>query len=82
MRVVNTNSRVEEGLGKRLLETLGKEGVSIIEAYMIKKGKECEAYVFEAITTHNDIELEVAMDESTADSRVKTFSTLVPEGRL
>ena len=46
---------------------------------MIKKGKECEAYLFEEITTDNDIELEVAMDDSMADSRVKTFSTLVLE---
>ena len=46
---------------------------------MIKKGKECEAYVFEEITTDNDIESEVAMDESTTDSRIKTFSTLVPK---
>ena len=62
-----------------MLETSGNEGVSIIEASMIKKGKECEAYVFEEIATNNDIDSEVAMDESTMDSCVKTFSTLVPE---
>ena len=58
VRYDDTTSRVEEGFGKRLLETSGNEGVSIIEACMIKKGKECEAYVFEEITTDNDIELE------------------------
>ena len=42
LRVANTTSRVEEGFGKRLLETSGNEGIRIIEACMIKKGKECE----------------------------------------
>ena len=50
-RVANITSRGEEGFGKRLLKTSGNEGVSIIEACMIKKGKECEAFIFEEITT-------------------------------
>ena len=79
VRYDGTTSRVEEGFGKRLLETSGNEGVSIIKANMIKKGKECEAYVFEEITTDNDIESEMSMDKSTTDSHVKTFSTFVPE---
>ena len=61
-----------QGFGKRLLETSGNEGVSIIEACTIKKGEE--------IATDNDIESEVAMDEPTADIRVETFSmSPVPE---
>ena len=57
VRYDGTTSRVEEGFGKRLLETSGNEGVSIIEACTIKKGEE--------IATDNDIESEVAMDEPT-----------------
>ena len=56
LRVANTTSRVEEGFRTRLHETLGDEGVSIIEACMIENDKECEAYGVEEITTDNDIE--------------------------
>ena len=35
--------------------------------------------MIEEIATKKDIESEVAMDESMADGRVETFSTLVPE---
>ena len=37
LRVANTTSRVEEGLRTQLLETLGDEGVNIIQAYMIEE---------------------------------------------
>ena len=79
LRVANTTSRVEEGFGKRLSETSREKGVSIIDACMIEGDKECEADVIEEVATKDDIESEVAMNESMADGRGKTLPTLIPE---
>ena len=49
------------------------------KACLIEGDKVFEADVIEGVTMTNDIESEVAMDESTVDSRVETFSTLVLE---
>ena len=43
---------------------------------MIEGDKECEVNVIEEVATKNDIELEVAMEESTVDDHVETF--LIP----
>ena len=56
-----------------------KEEGRIIEACSIKRINGYEAYESKEIATKNDIKSEMAMDESMADGRVETFSTLVPE---
>ena len=60
-------------------ETSREKGLSIINACMIEGDKECEADVIEEVATKDDIESEVAMNESMADGRGKTLPTLKPE---
>ena len=79
LRVANTTSRVEEGFGIWVSETSREKGVSIIDACMIEGDKECEADVIEEVATKDDIESEVAMNESMADGRGKTLPTLILE---
>ena len=63
---------MEEGFRTRFFETSGNEGVSIIEACLIKEGhKECVAYGVEEITTGNDIEVKVTKDDSTEDGNTE-----------
>ena len=49
----------------------------MIKACMIEGDKVFEADVIEDVAMANDIELEVAMDESMADGHVETFPTPV-----
>ena len=49
----------------------------MIKACMIERDKVFEADMIEDVATTNDIESKVAMDESTTDSRVETFPTLL-----
>ena len=79
LRVANTTSRVEEGFGKQLSETSREKGVSIIDACMIEGDKACEVDMIKEVATKDDIESEVAMNESMADGRGKTLPTLIPE---
>ena len=79
LRVVNTTSRVEEGFGIQVSGTSREKGVSIIDACMIEGDKECEADVIEEVATKDEIESEVAMNESMTDGRGKTLPTLIPE---
>ena len=79
-RTVNATSREDKCFGTRIVyETSGDEGASMRKACMIEGDKVFEVDVIEEVAMTNDIESEVALDESTADSRVETFSTLVPE---
>ena len=79
-RVANATSSEDKCFGTRIVsETSSDEGASMSKACMIKGDKKCEADMIEEIATKNDIESEVAMDESMADGHVETFSTLVPE---
>ena len=79
-RTANATSRQDDCFGTRIVfETSGDDGASMIKACMIEGDKVFEADVIEDVAMTNDIESEVAMDESTADSRVETFPTLDPE---
>ena len=71
---------MEEGFGTRFFEASGNEGVSIVDACMIKEGhKECEAYGVEEITTGNDIEVKVAADDFLEDGNTKDSFPLILE---
>ena len=79
-RTANATSRQDDCFGTRIVfETSGDDGASMIKACMIEGDKVFEADVIEDVAMTNDIESKVAMDESTADSRVETFPTLDPE---
>ena len=79
-RTANATSREDECFRIRIVyETLGDDGASMRKACMIEGDKVFEADMIEEVAMTNDIESEVAMNESTADSRVETFSTLVLE---
>ena len=69
LRVANTTSSLEEGFGIRLSETSREKGVSTMDACMIEGDKACEVDVIEEVATKDDIESEVAMNESMADGR-------------
>ena len=76
----NATSREDRCFRTRIVyETSGDEGASMRKTCMIEGDIVFEADVIEEVAMTNDIESEVAMDESTADSRVETFSTLIPE---
>ena len=62
-----------------MYETLGDEGASMRKACMIEGDKVFETDMIEEVGMTNDIESEVAMDESMADGHVETFLTLVLE---
>ena len=79
LRVVNTTSRVEEGFGIQVSGTSREKGVSTMDACMIEGDKACEVDVIEEVATKDDIESEVAMNESMTDGRGKTLPTLIPE---
>ena len=80
LRVANATSSEDKCFGKRIVsETSSDEGTSMSKACMIKGDKKCEANLITEIAMKNDIESEVAEDESMADGCVETFSTLVPE---
>ena len=79
-RTANATSRQDDCFRTRIVfETSSDDGASMIKTCMIEGDKVFETYVIEDVAMTNDIESEVAMDESTADSRVKTLPTLVPE---
>ena len=79
-RMANATLREDGSFRTRIVfETLGDDGASMRKACMIEGDKVFEVEVIEEVAMTNDIESEVAMDESTADSRVETFSTLIPE---
>ena len=75
-RMVNATSRENECLRTCIVfETSSDEGASMSNACFIKGDKKCETDMIEEIATENDIESEMAMDESTADGHVETFLT-------
>ena len=80
LRVTNTTSKVEEGFVSRLLETLGDEGVSIIEACMIEEDNGCEAYRVDDVAANDKVK-EVFVNNTTRvdDDHGETSSTLDPE---
>ena len=83
-RTANATSRQDDCFGTRIVtrivfETSGDDGASMIKACMIEGDKVFEADVIEDVAMTNNIESEVAMDESTTDSHVETFPTLDPE---
>ena len=71
--VANTTSTVEEGFRIQLSETSREKGVSIIDACLIEGDKKYEADMIEEEATKDDIESEVAMNESMADGRGNFF---------
>ena len=80
VRVANTTSRVEEGFRRRLLETSGDEGVSLIEAFMIKEDNGCEAYRVDDVAANDKVKkVFVNNTTSTNDDHGETFSILDPE---
>ena len=79
-RTANATSREDKCFGTRIVyETSGDDGASMRKACMIEGEKVFESEEIEEVAMTNDIESEVAMDESTTDSHVDTFFTLVPE---
>ena len=79
-RMVNATSRQDDCFGTRIVfETSGDDGASMIKACMIERDKVFEADVIEDVAVKTNIESKVAMEASTADSRVETFPTLDPE---
>ena len=76
-KAANATSRAGECFRMHIKsKTSDDERASMIEACMIKKDKECEAYV-EGDSHENGIETEVAKDESTMDGIDETSSTLL-----
>ena len=73
------NSSVEGNFGIQVPETSGQKGVSIIDVCIIDADKECEADVIKEVATKDEIESEVAMDESMADCHIETSPPLIPE---
>ena len=74
-RTVNATSREDKCFRTRIVyDTSGDEAASMRKACMIEGDKVFGADVIEEVAMTNDIKLEVAMDESTKDSRVETCS--------
>ena len=73
------NPSVEEDFRIQVSETSGEKGVSIIDVCIIDAVKESKEDLIEEVTTKDDIELKVAMDESTTDGHIETSPPLIPE---
>ena len=73
----NVALRVDEHFGTHVVsEISSNEGASMREACVIKGCKECEVDVIEVVATRNDIESQMANEESTVNDCVETFPTL------
>ena len=75
---MRVTSRVEEGFGTRLLETSGDEGVSIIEACMIKDDNGCEAYRVDNVAANYKVKDSIFVNNTTSvdDDHGETSSTV------
>ena len=80
LRVANTTSRVEEGLRTQLLETLGDEGVNIIQAYMIEEDNGYETYRVDDVAANYKVKDEFVKNTTRVyDDHGETSSNLDPE---